>query len=147
MDHMYSTSVVYLIVCFLSPSLQICDFFVFLRLYLFKFRFRKVTIIYFKQRTTKLHLCRSELVFKRPLSFYRPQHSYGKVMFSQASVIRFSGEGVWQTHTPGQKPPWADPAAQCMLGYISLPSTCWDTCPPGGHCSGRYASYWKAFLF
>ena len=51
---------------------------------------------------------------------------------------------------PMQTSPWADtsrpvhagihPPAQCMLGYTSPP-------PPGGHCNGRYASYWNAFLF
>ena len=25
-------------------------------------------------------------------------------------------------------------------------SACWDTPPPGSHCSGRYTSYWNAFL-
>ena len=33
-------------------------------------------------------------------------------------------EGVSGRHPPGQTPP-----------------------PPDGHCSGRYASYWNAFLF
>ena len=38
------------------------------------------------------------------LSFYRSQRSCGKVMFSQASVILFTGAGgVWQ------KPTWANP--------------------------------------
>ena len=45
-------------------------------------------------------------------------------------------------------------------GRHPLPSACWDTQtplppgrhplgrhPPSGHCSGRYASYWNAFLF
>ena len=57
---------------------------------------------------------------------------------------------------PGQTPPLGrhpgqTPPAQCMLGCT------WDTRPPapvhagihpppGGHCSGRYASYWNAFL-
>ena len=46
--------------------------------------------------------------------FCRPQHSCGKVMFSQASVILFTG-GVypsmhWGRHPPRQTPlPWADP--------------------------------------
>ena len=62
--------------------------------------------------------------------FYRPQRSCGKVMFSQASVILLGGVSQ---HTLGQTPPqaytpWADP-------------------PPDGQCSGRYASYWNAFLW
>ena len=39
-----------------------------------------------------------------------------------------------QTPPPGQTPPWAD----IPLGTPA---------PRGGHCSGRYASYWNAFLF
>ena len=35
------------------------------------------------------------------LVYYRPQRSCGKVMFSQVSVILFTG-GLWQT------PPWVD---------------------------------------
>ena len=56
-------------------------------------------------------------------------------MFSQASVILFTGGGVypsmhWGRHPPADTPPLA------------------DTLPPlDGHCSGRYASYWNAFLF
>ena len=126
--------------------------------------------------------------------FYCPQRSCGKVMFSQASVILFTGRrGVSVADTPGQTPPWADTTqadtppgrhlqedtppwedtplgrhsppgkhppgqtppgpvhagihtspAQCMLGYTP-PAQCllgYD-----GHCSGRYASYWNAFLF
>ena len=42
---------------------------------------------------------------------------------------------------PGRLPPEQTPPAQCILGYT----------PPhthtGGYCSGRYASYWNAFLF
>ena len=74
---------------------------------------------------------------------------------------------------PQADTPWADtpcqvhagihtPPAQCMLGYTaSWPNACWDTHPPScpvhagiyaptpnldGYCSGRYASYWNAFL-
>ena len=56
-------------------------------------------------------------------------------------------EGVCVSqHELGQTPPGTHP----------LPSACWDTppCPvhagihpPGGHCCGRYASYWNAFLY
>ena len=107
---------------------------------------------------------------------YRPQRSCGRVMFSQASVILFTGGGV------ADPPPADTTPAQCMLGYthtpLPLPSACWDAHPPPGqtppcpvhsgihppcpvhagihppsphpsasHCSGRYASYWNAFLF
>ena len=59
--------------------------------------------------------------------FYRPKRSCGKVMFSQASVILFTG-GVSQ-QALGQTPRMQTPP------------------PPDGHCSGRYASYWNSFLF
>ena len=65
-------------------------------------------------------------------NYYRPQCSCGKIMFSQASVILFTG-GVWQTPPP-----------DIPLGRH--PRT--DTPPTrDGHCSGRYASYWNTFLF
>ena len=48
---------------------------------------------------------------------YRPQRNCGKVMFSQASVILFTGVSA-------RPPSRAD-----------------------DYCSGRYASYWNAFLF
>ena len=76
---------------------------------------------------------RSSLLINSQVYFYRPQRSCGKVMFSQASVILFMG-GVWQT-PPGQTP---------------IPG---QTPPPGrqppadDYCSGRYASYWNAFLY
>ena len=38
--------------------------------------------------------------------YYGPQCSCGKVMFSQASVVLFTGGcGVWQTHPLGRHPP------------------------------------------
>ena len=55
---------------------------------------------------------------------------------------------------PGQTPPRADPPAD-PPGKHPLSSACWDTYTPTAqcmlgydeHCSGRYASYWNAFLF
>ena len=71
-------------------------------------------------------LCATKLYVKRIhyrlyKDFYRPQRSCGKVMFLHLSVILSTG---------GCLP-------QCMLGY---------TPPADGYCSGRYASYWNAFL-
>ena len=77
--------------------------------------------------------------------FYRPQRSWGKVMFLHVSVILFTG-GL----------------PQCMLGYTALErtlppprrrplpgrhlptvsSTCWEIWAT----SGWYASYWNAYL-
>ena len=55
--------------------------------------------------------------------------SCGNVMFSQASVILSTGRG-------GVHPPWADTTPR------QTPSPTQDS-----HCSGRYASYWNAFMF
>ena len=48
--------------------------------------------------------------------FYRPQRSWGKVIFSQASVILFTGRvclsACWDTLLPGKE----TPPAHCILG-------------------------------
>ena len=83
------------------------------------------------------------------LTFFRPQRSWSKVMFLHLSLILFTGRGC---------------LPQCMLGYIPLGGD-----PPGRHqvdtlpprktppgssayweiraTSGRYASYWNAYLW
>ena len=43
-------------------------------------------------------------------------------------------------HPPGQTPPWADTPLGRHPPWADTPS------PTGGHCRGRYASYWNAFL-
>ena len=56
-------------------------------------------------------------------SFYRPQRSWGKVIFSQASVILFTGGGL----------------PQCMLGYHPPPPRDQAGIPPlGAEHTGRY---------
>ena len=75
--------------------------------------------------------------------------------------------GIWQIPSlaenppsrdpPGQRPPGPTPPGQThSLDKHPLgrhPPTWADTRPPrqrppsDGHCSGRYASYWNAFLF
>ena len=91
-----------------------------------------------------LYQCRSQSAVGPVL--LRPQRNCGKVMFSQASVILFTG-GCGR-HPPARHPLDRYPPTQCMLGYTPLPSACWDTPPPpDSHCSRRYASYWNAFLF
>ena len=71
------------------------------------------------------------------VNFYRPQRSWGKVMFLQASVILSTGGGVC--------------VPQCMLGYQpprSRPPTGADPPPPRSRaCRGRHASYWNANFF
>ena len=86
------------------------------------------------------------------LIHYRPQRSCGKVMFSQASVIKFTGFVVWQTpplqththtHTPWSDTPQADtlqadtpfpgqtpPGQAPPRETPPLPSACWDTHTP-----------------
>ena len=74
-------------------------------------------------------------------SCYRPQRSWAKVMFLQASVILSTGGG-------GSLP-------QCMLGCQTPPGPGTPRTrhpPPEADArirsmSGRYASYWNAFLF
>ena len=77
---------------------------------------------------------------------YRPQRSWGKVMFLHVSVILFTGGGrsclsaCWETRppTPGSRhPPRADTPQEHPLR-----SACWEIRPT----SGRYASYWNAYL-
>ena len=76
--------------------------------------------------------------------YYRPERSWGEVIFSQAPVILFTGGGSASVHagippSPHRQdrpppPGKAEPPAQCMLGdtYRST--------------SGRYASYCNALL-
>ena len=84
--------------------------------------------------------------------FYRPQRSWGKVIFSQVSVILLTGKcllrGVsaqWGVCSGGGLP-WG-----CLLWGVSAPrGVCFAGCPVetprDGHCCGRYASNWNAFL-
>ena len=102
-----------------------------------------------------------------PIFFYRPQRSWGKVMFSQACVILFTGGCLPQCmlgytpreqtppgtrHPPAADPPGADtpwqqthpPAADpppWQQTYIP-PKACWEI----RSTRGRYASYWNAIL-
>ena len=57
--------------------------------------------------------------------------SCGKVVFSQASVILFTGVVVYPSMHLGRH----------------IPACTGVDTPPDGHCRGRYASYWNAFLF
>ena len=56
---------------------------------------------------------------------YRPQRSYGKVMFSQASVILFTGEGVYipaciGADTPLDKHPPTATAADLPSAAVAI---------------------------
>ena len=114
------------------------------------------------------------------IAFYHPQRSWGKVIFSQASVILSTGGGEYlgrytpprtrcppgtrcppQTrHTPRPgTPPWdqvphrpgTHPDQYTPWDEVHPP---WDQVPPWSSAcreiratSGRYSSYWNAFLF
>ena len=89
-------------------------------------------------------------------------------MLSQASVILFTGVCVADTPL-GRHPPWTDtpqqthpladtpldrhppadtPPGQTPPGQTPPADTPWaDTSPRDCYYSGRYASYWNAFLF
>ena len=107
------------------------------------------------------------LMTSRYFGFYRPQCICGKVMFSQASVILFTGGGVsdryplgrhisGQTlplgrhlpgrhlpgrHLPGRHPPTRQTPPQSD----TAPGT--QTPSADGYCCGLYTSYWNTFLF
>ena len=71
--------------------------------------------------------------------FYPPQCSCGKVMFLHLSVGHsVQSEVSSRHHPPGQTPPLSRPPCPVHAGIHH---------PPGGHCSGRYACYWNAFLY
>ena len=84
---------------------------------------------------------------------YRPQRSWGKVMFLQASVILLTGGST--SCPPGadtpreQTPPRADPPEQTPpqsrhpLGLSTPPQ---QACCEIRSMRGRYASYWNAIL-
>ena len=73
------------------------------------------------------------------VDFYRPQRSWGKVMFLQASVILLTGGGA--SSQGGLLP-----GGWCLLqeGVYSRGGLVGT--PQDGYCCGRYASYWNAFL-
>ena len=89
-------------------------------------------------------------------SFYRPQRSCDKVMFLHLSVILFTGR---LADPPGQTRPLGRPQPSRQPQAHPLGSHPWADTPVGRHpplCavpagirsrSGRYASYWNAFLF
>ena len=101
--------------------------------------------------------------------FYRPQTNFAKVMFLHLSVILFMGgvclSACWDTHPQSRHPTGADtpwsrhppeqtppPRADTHHPPRSKHPPGADTSPPCSACweiratSGRYASYWNAFL-
>ena len=81
------------------------------------------------------------------MHFYRPQQSWGKVIFSQASVILSTG-GVCSrglSAPRGGVCVWFGGVCAWSRG-VSVPRGCLVETPRDGYCCGRYASYWNAFL-
>ena len=76
---------------------------------------------------------------------YRQQRSCSKVIFSQASVILSMGKSAKHL-SPGRHPPEAHIPWKHPRKYTPPPPPEAHP-PPNGHCSGRYASYWNAFVF
>ena len=84
--------------------------------------------------------------------YYRPQRSWGKVIFSQACVILFTGGDLPQCMLGYHTPPWTrHPPDQAP----TRPRTPQDHAPPP-RCRACweiwsmhrwYASYWNAILF
>ena len=103
--------------------------------------------------------CLSYVLVTNPMStdYYRPQRSCGKVMFLHLSV-----SNSVHCHPPGRHTPWADtpqaatPGQTPPLGRHTPPTPCpvhagIHTHPCTVHAgiqstSGRYASYWNAYL-
>ena len=81
----------------------------------------------------------SILIMSSFVPYYRPQRSWAKVMFLQASVILSTGGCLPQCmlgyHPPEQTPP------RSRLPPQRRP--CWEI----RSTRGRYASYWNAILF
>ena len=81
--------------------------------------------------------------------FLPPATKWGKVIFSQASVILLTGvRGLPQCmlgyHPPRSRhPPGADPPEQTPRTRPPWCRACWEI----RSTHGRYASYWNAILF
>ena len=115
--------------------------------------------------TETIHSVFSNSAFGLPIFTVR-KRSCGKIMFSQACVknsdhggrctppLGRQADNPLGRHPHGQHPPMGrhppgrqvdTPLGRHPLGQTSTQA---DTPPTSdGHCSGRYASYWKAFLF
>ena len=74
--------------------------------------------------------------------YYCPQHSCGKVMFSQVSVILFIGGVSASVHAGIHTPLGRYTPRQVHLPLGRYPFT-----PHDSHYSGWYTSYWNVFLF
>ena len=86
---------------------------------------------------------------------YRPQRSWGKVMFLHVSVILYpsmpcsrSPRGwVLSKHALQVSRPTPGGKLRGLAGGGSLGPACTEADPPDGYCCGQYTPYWNAFLF
>ena len=82
-------------------------------------------------------------MFQTPLITIR-KRSCRKVMFLHLSVSHSVHRGCVSQHAFGADTP---PPADLPLGRNPTPLSRHTPLLPDGHCCGRYASYWNAFLF
>ena len=98
----------------------------------YKFRF-SIAIRAMKSTTLK---------WNHPIS---TDSSCGKVIFSQACVKNSVHRGLGCKPLGRHTPSWADSPLGRQPPWVDTP---WAEIPTSeDHCSGRYASYWNAFLF
>ena len=105
------------------------------------YRLYEISTLY--QLSTAIVIFASILIFKSPLFTVR-KRSCGRVMFLHLSVSHSVHKVVSASVRAGIHPlPRADTPSR--LGRH--PPGRHPPSPADGHCSGRYASYWNAFLF
>ena len=130
-------------------------------------QWRWFTIICFvKANNTSFSNAKKTTIKNNTNYIFTVRNKVAKVMFLQASVCpqRGGGGGVclsacWDTTPPRSRPPRSrhpleqtppppradTPQSRHPLGVDTPPQE--QTRPRYGHCCGRYASYWNAFLF
>ena len=89
-----------------------------------------------------------QLCWRAVTNIYRPQRSWGKVIFSPGCVILFTGgvKGPRGCMVPGGGA-WSRVEVHGPGGCLVLGGPSGGPPPRDGYCCGRYASYWNAFLF
>ena len=86
------------------------------------------------------------------LLYYRPQRSWGKVMFLHVCVILFTGGCYpsmhcrWYPSMPCSRSQGGSAAGGVSSRGSAPWRGAWWRPPRDSYCCGRYASYWNAFL-